>query len=169
MEVRPDASSVRLSMMPRSVAVSRAEVASSQMSSFGDLRHTQMQGPDVSMSRSHLPGRPRWFPWFERGDFIGVGLQNTGVDSGEWHLTCHLKTNRQLLDATFDQSLSTAEPEEGMRNGYLQFPCGRPSRCCIHRTQWPYVSIKARRGGGGSAGSNLGSGCFPVSPEFQVG
>ncbi len=49
-------------MMPRSVAVSRAEVASSQMSSFGDLRHTQMEGPDVSMSRSQLPGRPRWFP-----------------------------------------------------------------------------------------------------------
>ena len=37
MEVRPEASCVRLSMMPRSVAVSRAEVASSQISSRGDL------------------------------------------------------------------------------------------------------------------------------------
>mmetsp|Transcript_13491 Transcript_13491/g.40807 ORF Transcript_13491/g.40807 Transcript_13491/m.40807 type:complete len:143 (+) Transcript_13491:1168-1596(+) len=37
-EVRPVASSVRLSMMPRSVAVSSADVASSQIKSRGSLR-----------------------------------------------------------------------------------------------------------------------------------
>jgi hypothetical protein len=39
-DVRPEANSVRLSMMPRSVAVSSAEVASSQINSFGDLEQS---------------------------------------------------------------------------------------------------------------------------------
>ena len=51
-DVRPEASSVRLSMMPRSVAVSSAEVASSQIKSFGDLQiHEQYIRPVKHINR----------------------------------------------------------------------------------------------------------------------